>query len=256
MTIQKESQERIRRSVCSPPAQMVVSGPRRTGKRQFLLAELRSATSDQDFLEVDGSIDGARQAQHFVKTAPVVGDIRSVLVDGTSSFTEPAQDAYLKICEDIPRFAVIVIAVTDYGALRPALQSRLDVVRWDTLTDAEMEEHVNLSGILKSDFAIAASRGRVGLYSPMLANIDEMKQLHEAVRNAASGKMDLLSTPKLILGWAKLEDDVKDAALSVCEHALRSSPGPRTGPVSRFVEIVSSIPSANAEIHWWRACVA
>jgi hypothetical protein len=255
MTIQKESQEQIRRLVCSPPARMVVSGPRRTGKHRFLLAELRSATSDQDLLEVEGSIDGARQAQHFVKTAPVVGDIRSVLVDGRSGFSEPAQDAYLKICEDIPRFAVIVIIVTDHGILRPALQSRLDVVRWDVLTDADLAEHANLSGILKSDFVIEATRGRIGLYDPMLANTDEMKQLHAAVCDVISGKVDLSSAPKLILEWAKLEDDVKDAALSVCEHALRSNPGPRTGAVYRFVETVSSIPSANAEIHWWRACM-
>ena len=247
---QSESREEIRRLVSCPPARVVVAGPSKTGKHVFIRSELLVLTAEQDMLEVDGTIDGARQAQRFVKTTPVVGTIRAVLIDGRGGFTDPAQDACLKICEETPESSAVVIVVEDEGALRPALLSRLDLVRWHSISDVEMRHDTQLD-----DFVLLVARGRPGLCGALSSRLEEMKSLYSAACDVVAGKPDLSSVPRLILEWSKLDDDTKDAVLAVCVTAIRSGFGIRASMMSQFVQIVTSVPSANAEIYWWRSCV-
>lgn len=252
---QNESRLEIRQLVSCPPAKVMVTGPHRTGKHDFISLDLRALTSESDFLEVDGTIDGARQSQNFIKTTPITGDFRIVLVDGRKNLTEPAQDAYLKICEDTPESSSIVIVVNDDQLVRPALTSRMDHVWWCPMDRDEMVAFMSSSEIQEDDFIVNVVRGRHELCKPISSNMDEMKRLYASACRIVAGNPDLSCVPRLILEWSKLDDDVKDVALAVCEHASRFEHGPFSGMMSRFVHTVRTVSSVNVETHWWRSCL-
>jgi len=251
-----KSLEMIRTFISCPPGRMVVVGPRRVGKHELVRNELLTIASEQDLLEIDGSMDGARQVQQFVGTYPIDGEVRAVLVDGRRSFSDFAQDAYLKICEDPPPAMVLMMIVDDDGSLRPALRSRLDVVRLPPLSAEETRGFLHESDIDPDDFIVSVAHGRNGLCKPLSARLEQMKNFHVSACEAVKGGSDFSAVPNLILEWAKLEEDEKDAVLAVCELVLRADPEVRTGRLAEFVDTMTSIPSANAEIHWWRFRVA
>lgn len=237
-----ELEREILRAVSCPPERMVVEGPRKTGKRRLVHDVLELNVSQQDLLEVDGSIDGARQVQQFIKTFPTFGDSRVVLVDG-HNFSDSAQDAYLKICEDGTDFSTIIMIVDDGITLRPALLSRVVVMRL----------FEKISG---DDFLSSVMREKRELADVLSVNAQEMESFHAAVCSAMEGNVDLLHVPRFMSEWSKLDDDMKEAVLAVFDHAISNCFGTRAANISKLVDILRSVPSANAEIHWWRSCLA
>jgi hypothetical protein len=203
---------------------------------------LASNVSQQDLLEVDGSMDGARQAQQFAKTFPISGESRVVLVDG-HNFSDPAQDAYLKICEDGTEFLTVIMVVDDGTALRSALLSRISVLR---LFEKSSED----------SFLSSVMRERRELLDTLSANAQELEVFHAAVCKAIEGNVDLFHVPRFISEWSKLDDDTKESVLAVFDHAISNCFGVRSDRMSRFSDILRSVPSVNAEIHWWRSCMA
>ena len=248
----ERSRKAFRALAFCPPAKIVVAGPPKTGKWEFVIGEF-SAVSSQDLMQVDGSVDGARKAREFVKTLPISCEVRVVLVDGRLGMSDPAQDAYLKICEDTPSSAVVVMVVEDDGLLSPALQSRLDVLRWLPLSDEEMNNFAKSLDIPENNFAVLASRGRPRLLKTMFHNIEELESLYSFVCSVSDGKPDLTTIPRIILNWSDLDENLKEAAISMCEFALRSH---SSLGVARFLDTIKSMPSVNVELHWWRACAA
>jgi DNA polymerase III delta prime subunit len=245
-----KSREEILRLASSPPAKMMAVGPRKIGKHELIVDVLQSLASDQDMLEVDGSVDGARQSHQFLKTSPIAGPIRALLVDGRKNFSDPAQDAYLKVCEDTPESSVIIVVVDDDGVIRSPLASRLDIVRFCVLSDDEVREFLRAISLSTDDFAVSVVRGRTGLCD---ANLGELKTLHAMACEKTSGGTWPLAAPRLISTWSKLNDDTKDAVLATCELVIRTSM--HVGALARFVDVMRSTPSANAELHWWRFCM-
>jgi hypothetical protein len=256
MTTRDDSLKEILRLASFPPARMMVAGSRKIGKHELVVGALQSLTSDQDMLEVDGSVDGARQSQQFLKTSPIAGPVRALLVDGRKSFSDPAQDAYLKVCEDTPESSVIVIVVDDDGMIRPPLSSRLDTVRFCVSSDDEVRSSLRAVDAPADDFVVSVVSGRIGLCGPVNTNLEELKVLHVAACEIISGKPDLTFVPRLISTWSKLDDDTKDAVLATCEFSIRTMPDVRAGMMAQFVDAMRSAPSANAELHWWRFCMA
>lgn len=222
----------------TPPTAIILSG---LWMVDDLVQALLSVSSHQDVLAVDGTVGGARQAVDFVKSSPICSDIKAVIVDGSKGLSDPAQDAYLKICEEPPSMASIAIIVDDHGKLRPALLSRMNVFRKILSTAADV------------DLASSASRGDDRKKDAILSKIDDMTELYEMARQISFGAF-LEKTPKVIAEWSKLEDNEKRAALGVIRQAYLQG-GKKAWATARFAETMLSTPSANAEIHWWRACL-
>lgn len=200
---------------------------------------MRQTVHPDDLIEVDGSMEGAREVQSFLKSMPSHGDVRAVFVDG-AKFSDAAQDAYLKICEDDSSFSSIIFAVDDFDSIRPALASRLDEIK----VFAEFED--------SDDWVKSVSRGRVEITNAMESNLQKLQNFNSELIEVCSGKKILESVPAVILEWQDLEDNMKHAVLAVCEHAAKRHVGPGSVNVLKFVNSMLSISSANAEIHWWR----
>lgn len=72
----------------------------------------------------DGGIDLIRLASEFLWQKPAVSSRRLLVIDEAHALTLPAQNAILKIAEEPPAGALLVLLLKDPGALLPAVQSR------------------------------------------------------------------------------------------------------------------------------------
>ncbi len=77
---------------------------------------------------LDGGIDLVRAASDFLWQKPVISSRRTFIIDNADALTLPAQNAILKIAEEPPAGALILLILRDPGALLPAVQSRFQKI--------------------------------------------------------------------------------------------------------------------------------
>ncbi len=85
----------------------------------------------------DGGIDLVRLSSEFLWQKPAVSNRRLLVIDNAQALTLPAQNAILKIAEEPPAGALIILLIKDPGALLPAVQSRFQKI---FLSGKEKEE--------------------------------------------------------------------------------------------------------------------
>ena len=76
----------------------------------------------------DGGIDLVRSASHFLWQKPVVSKKRTLIINNADNLTLPAQNAILKISEEPPAHALIILIVRDPEVLLPAVVSRFQKI--------------------------------------------------------------------------------------------------------------------------------
>ncbi len=82
---------------------------------------------------IDGSsqklgVEVAREFSDFLYRQPAVSSRRTLVINNATDFTDQAQNAILKIVEEPPSHALIILTMRDVNSLLPALKSRLQAV--------------------------------------------------------------------------------------------------------------------------------
>jgi hypothetical protein len=70
------------------------------------------------------NIDAVREMRIFLSERPIGSPARIVIIDSAESMTFDAEDAILKIVEEPPEYAVIILISSDADAIVPTLVSR------------------------------------------------------------------------------------------------------------------------------------
>lgn len=88
------------------------------------------ALSDVMFIDArqGGGIDLIREASHFLWQRPAVSRRRMLVIDRADELTLQAQNAILKIAEEPPSHALIILLVKNYEILLPAVRSRFQKI--------------------------------------------------------------------------------------------------------------------------------
>ena len=76
----------------------------------------------------NGGIDLVRMASNFLWQKPVASPRRTLIIDKADYLTLPAQNAILKIAEEPPAHALIILLVRHPEVLLPAVQSRFQKI--------------------------------------------------------------------------------------------------------------------------------
>lgn len=240
---------------------LALSGPSHLGKASAASQVLEDVLEESDWMAVGPGVAGAREAASFLSSEPAFSPYRAVIVDDAGSLSEPAQDAYLKLCEEPPRGARVWFVTTDDHLMLPALRSRVqEVVRWRPLSREEMGEFLSsLEGATDPD-AERMSSGRPGLYLAMAGNA-EYRALRDAVRELASGAGGLSSlVPDAVKSLDGKASVRRTAVAEVCRLAALESLSDlsnraRAVALLRFSATLIRHPSANAEVHWQGASI-
>jgi hypothetical protein len=239
-------------------------GPSHLGKATFLKDTLSELASDTDLLVAESKIESAREAVDFCKTQPLASPNRYVVVDDAHRLMESAQDAYLKLLEEPGEHSCVIFVVPDDGLLQPAIKSRFrSTMRWKPLNLLEMRNFAVAFGSGEDSKSLTLCGGRPGLFHAMFEDEGGTKhaELFDILMRAFDGKADLLldSTPEVVKE-AK-EPLLRECVAQVCKEAaltawkFKKVTADAVASLLRYSAILSSLPSANAELHWFRMAV-
>jgi len=110
-------------------------------------------------------IDQSRDIKRFFGERPNRSDYRLVIIDGGELLTKEAQNALLKISEDPPASAVLIIVVRDPELIQSTLASRFQKIYFAPLKNSEVEKCLLDKGVNSKLVKEVASRsfGKIGL---------------------------------------------------------------------------------------------
>lgn len=106
--------------------------------------------SDSLILENSSGIDDVRQIKNFLWQKPIISSRRLVIINNAQNLTPQAQNAILKITEEPPDRAIIILIMNQLENLLPTLVSRLQKIYFGRLSDSEMLK-VTSNNIRSSD---------------------------------------------------------------------------------------------------------
>lgn len=254
------SQRATEAAILRAPRFLVLSGPEHVGKKTFALSFLESVLDEADLLVAETGPDGARAARSFLADMPSFSPFRAILVDDMEFLSEPAQDSWLKICEETPGTSCVVACSSDPHLLLPPLFSRVvERVRWLPLSDQEVLDYANSMDGAVDETAARMCYGLPGLYSTIASG--GYVSLHESVISCAESPSLELPVPDVVKSLESGRSAARDAVCSVVRRAAVSLAGrpelrPAAAAFLRFSASMLRVPSANAEIHWMAAVIS
>ena len=90
------------------------------------------------------AVDDVRKISAFMSLTPAEGGWRIVIVDGAEEMNQSSANALLKILEEPPRRALLVLTCTAPGRLLPTIRSRCRRLRLDPLKADAMERLLSI----------------------------------------------------------------------------------------------------------------
>ncbi len=111
-------------------------------------------------------IDTVRSIAGFLRLTPAEGGWRVVIVDGAEDINRNAANALLKVLEEPPPRAVLLLVCSAAGRLLPTIRSRCRRLRMNTLDEATMDtllgRYLPESDAGQRERLIALSEGSIG----------------------------------------------------------------------------------------------
>lgn len=129
--------------------------------RLLIDALILKPSENEDDEDVWG-IDRAREAKNFLWQKPLASKRRVVIFDQADTLTDEAQNALLKIMEEPPASALIIMIGLDASALRPTLASRISKIHFPRLSTGDLTEYLVKAAGLTEKNAVEAARKSFG----------------------------------------------------------------------------------------------
>lgn len=151
-------------------------------------------------------IDQVRQLKNFLWQTPVISPYRTAIVDNSERLTQEAQNAFLKIIEEPPLQALIILTSSYPETLTPTLLSRLKKIYFKKISQEQIRQWLEDSFKVKpalAEFAARRSMGRPGLAFNLLYDTNT-KKLEKQV--AVFIKGDIFEKYKIINEIVKDEE--------------------------------------------------
>jgi DNA polymerase III delta prime subunit len=169
--------------------------------------------------ERDISVERTREATRFLGSFPYTGQKKVLIIRDAHRLTEAAQNALLKILEEPPSYAVIILTTHELGRILPTTLSRCQQISFRLVSTEEMTNaqsfHAELLTLPPQNMFLLAL-GRPGLVMQslkqeaecanrvaMLAELMHLseKPLRERLILSESCAKDVLQTMQLLMWW-------------------------------------------------------
>lgn len=109
-------------------------------------------------------VDVSRAATEFLYRQPVVSARRTLIISSAEECTDQAQNALLKIAEEPPKGALIILIVRDPGVFLPALRSRFQSIFFgNAKTSRVLSELEEEARGLAEQFLLSDRKGKSAL---------------------------------------------------------------------------------------------
>lgn len=147
-------------------------------------------------------------------TKPFLSKRKVYIFRDAQQITEQAQNAFLKLLEEPPEYAVFIIIAQNADLLLQTVRSRCVLVRFPVLPEAKLREYVEGlgAGAVNVDFLVKFSRGIPGQARQLLNDAG-----FEELRRAALDKLPLMLFGNAIdaYGLCEFVEEHKDNAAQI-----------------------------------------
>lgn len=194
-----------------------------SGGHADLLVIERGFDDKKGKLKKNISAEDARSIAPFLRKTAAEGGWRVVIVDGAEDLNAASQNALLKILEEPPSKALLILTTTQPGAFLPTIRSRCRMVHMKPLADAVVEKlllrsHPALS-VQEKSILLRIGAGSIGkaqqfyaddgitVYKGLLAVAQNMPQVdmiqvHDLADKLGRGSEDVFAlTEEIMTGW-------------------------------------------------------
>ncbi len=209
-------------------------------------------------------IETVRSVAGFLRLTPAEGGWRVVIIDGAEDINRNAANALLKVLEEPPPRAVLILVCSAAGRLLPTIRSRCRRLRLATLTDPTvdtlLQRYLAEADPATRDRLTSLAEGSIGralrlsdsdgipaaqLVERVLANLPNLPaNLGQDIADALGRGEDAFSTFMDLLRSA-VAAAVRDVARGRFDPDQARLLGPR--PLDAWVEIWQSLGSMQAE---------
>ena len=124
--------------------------------------------ADVQLISPDGNQTKMEQMQEMIRSlnyAPLSGKYRVFIIEQADTLNPSSENCILKILEEPPPYAVLILLSANPNSLLPTIRSRCRVVRFSRASTSEIEEVLRRSSELSDDerrVIAACSQGLVG----------------------------------------------------------------------------------------------
>ena len=192
-----------------------------TGEFELAVRPLQGAM----ILKNASGIDAMREIKNFLWQKPVDSAKRTVVINDADNLTPQAQNAILKIAEEPPEHALVILIISQLENLLPAILSRFQKIYFGRLSDKEMGQVVSDKKI------IAVSYGRPGKAmdlknNPLMKEADEFAGLFLKSEGAARSRLikELVKLQGELTEQQKKESELLDMFFEAVISELRIKP--------------------------------
>ena len=110
------------------------------GSHADLLTVERGFNEKTKRMRTQIAVDDVRRITNFMSLTPAEGGWRVVVVDGAEELNQASANALLKVLEEPPPRAILLLVCSAPGRLLPTIRSRCRRLRLTTLEDAQMAD--------------------------------------------------------------------------------------------------------------------
>jgi len=185
---------------------------------------------DAMILKDASGIDEMREIKSFLWQKPVISQKRTIVINNAGNLTPEAQNSILKIVEEPPEHALIILVLSQPENLSPALLSRFQKIHFGRLSDSEMGQVLSpaCAGMAQAGVndkkIISISRGRPGLAmrlksDPLMSEADELAILF--LENDGGARTEII---KKIVELQKEKPELLDMFFEAVISKLRVNP--------------------------------
>ncbi len=125
--------------------------------------------------EKDITIEQVRESIRFLESFPYMANKKVLIIRDAHRLTESAQNAFLKILEEPPVFAVIILITHELGKILPTMLSRCQQVSFQLVSSQEISDGMRahaLHDMLSEQYTFLFALGRPGL---MIQSVEQEK---------------------------------------------------------------------------------
>ncbi len=195
------------------------------------LLTVERTLNDRGKLRAEIVVDDVRRVADFLRRTPAEGGWRVVVVDGAEDMNRNAANALLKVLEEPPPRAILLLVCSAAGRLMPTIRSRCRRLALGPLAEGDVrlllaryqpelagDDAVRLAGIAEGSIgrALALAEGggvaQAGLVDQVLGNRDTLDVLRAHAVADALGRDDAAFSTFMELLAAGLAAAVRDAA--------------------------------------------
>ncbi|MFA7201597.1 MAG: hypothetical protein WC099_01195 [Candidatus Paceibacterota bacterium] len=165
-------------------------------------------------------IEVVRRVTYFLHQKPVLSQYRTVIIRDGEWLTDQAQNALLKTLEEPPQQSLIILIATDTNVFLPAVSSRAQKIYFKTLSNQEVLDFYNSSGIIKDTSLVGKSFGRIGRLKSFIEPTKRDQIIDRFVQDICAPKKSDIVREKLVDAIIAFDQKNPTHLLALCEALM------------------------------------